>query len=63
MRNAFPGAAVGGWEALVEEMDNDPEDRHVAAAAVAAGADTIVTLNLSDFAGHVVVERIRELLK
>ena len=43
MRTAFPDAVVSGWEAIVDEMDNDPSDRHVAAAAVTAGADTIVT--------------------
>ena len=57
LRTAFPDAGVSGWEALVDEMDNDPEDRHVAAAAVAVRADTIVTLNVSDFAGRVLSER------
>ena len=57
MRAAFPDAVVSGWEPLVSEMDNDPEDRHVSAAAVTAGADTIVTLNLRDFAGRALSER------
>ena len=57
MRNAFPDAVVTGWEELVDQMDNDPVDRHVAAAAVAAGADTIVTLNVGDFAGRVLSDR------
>jgi predicted nucleic acid-binding protein len=57
IRSAFPDAVVTGWEALVDQMDNDPDDRHVAAAAVTAGADTIVTLNVSDFAGRVLSQR------
>jgi len=50
MREAF------GAEALVEEFDDlidqmacDPKDRHVLAAAVRGGADTVVTFNLKDF--------------
>ncbi len=40
-------------------MDNDPKDRHVAAAAVYASADTIVTNNLGDFVStRVAIERI-----
>jgi predicted nucleic acid-binding protein len=57
IRAAFPHAVVSGWEALVSEMDNDPDDRHVSAAAVKAGADTIVTLNVRDFAGRALSER------
>lgn len=50
MREAF------GAEALVEEFDDlidqmacDPKDRHVLAAAVRGGANTLVTFNLKDF--------------
>lgn len=50
MRAAFdPEALVDGFEHLVDDMTCHPKDRHVLAAAVAAGADTIVTFNLRDF--------------
>jgi len=49
LRKAFPDAIVSGYEPLVDTMLNDPKDRHVMAAAVAAGADVIVTANLKDF--------------
>jgi predicted nucleic acid-binding protein len=34
---------------IENEMTNNPKDRHVLAAAVACGADTIVTTNTKDF--------------
>src|SRR5688572_12357053 len=46
MENVFPEAAVTGYEALVPSMKNDEKDRHVAAAALKAGAQVIVTANL-----------------
>jgi hypothetical protein len=49
MRFAFPDAEVLGYESLVAQMTVDSKDRHVAAAAVRAGASTIVTFNLKDF--------------
>lgn len=49
--NAFPEAAVTGYEPLVDAMRNDLKDRHVAAAAVRAAAQVIVTQNLRDFSG------------
>ena len=49
LRKAFPDAIVSGYESLVDTMLNDPKDRHAMAAAVAAGADVIVTANLKDF--------------
>jgi predicted nucleic acid-binding protein len=49
MRRAFPEAMVTGYEWLIPSMKNDPKDRHVLAAAVHLGAQTIVTNNLRDF--------------
>ena len=50
MRNAFgTEALVGGFDELIDRMRCDPKDRHVLAAAVAGGADVIVTFNLKDF--------------
>ena len=49
MRRAFPEAAVTDFESLIERMPNDEKDRHVLAAAVRAGAQTIVTFNTKDF--------------
>lgn len=50
MDEAFPDATVGGWEDIELGMANHPKDRHVAAAAVAIGATTVVTSNIRDFA-------------
>jgi len=49
MNAAFEDALVTGYESLIDQMRNDPKDRHVLAAAVAAGADSIITCNLKDF--------------
>lgn len=49
MRAAFPEAAVTGYEHLIASLDNDPKDRHAAAAAIAAGASAIVTENVGVF--------------
>lgn len=49
METAFPAATVTGYEALIETMPNDPDDRHVLAAAVHAGVRVIVTQNLRHF--------------
>ena len=50
MEDAFPEAMITGHESLIPAMPNHPKDRHVAAAAVKAGAQVIVTNNLRDFA-------------
>lgn len=49
MERYFPDALVTGYEPLVAAMQNDMKDRHVAAAAVKAGAQVIATQNLKDF--------------
>jgi predicted nucleic acid-binding protein len=49
MNLAFEDALVVGYETLIDGMKNHPKDRHVLAAAVRAGADAIVTENLTDF--------------
>jgi hypothetical protein len=49
MRRFFRDAEVTGYEDLIEGMPNDPKDRHVLAAAVRGGAETVVTANLADF--------------
>lgn len=49
MRRAFPEAQVTDYEALIPSMRNDEKDRHVAATAVKAGAQLIVTSNTRDF--------------
>ena len=49
MRAAFPDALVAGYEPLIAQMTNHPSDRHVAAAAIHAKANAIVTFNLRHF--------------
>jgi hypothetical protein len=46
---AFPEAPVTDYDALIPAMENDHDDRHVLAAAVKCGAQTIVTFNLKHF--------------
>lgn len=49
MEREFPEAEVAGYEHLIPAMKNHEKDRHVAAAAVKAGAQVITTANLKDF--------------
>jgi len=50
MNAAVPDCLVTGYESLVEGLVlPDPNDRHVLAAAIRAGAQAIVTFNLRDF--------------
>jgi predicted nucleic acid-binding protein len=50
IKEYFPEARVTqDYNSLIETMTNDPKDRHVLAAAVASGSQTIVTFNLHDF--------------
>lgn len=50
MNQAIRDVLVTGYEPLKEVLDlPDPDDRHVLAAAIKVGAQTIVTNNLKDF--------------
>jgi hypothetical protein len=52
MREAFPDAVVAGFKDLIPAMTVDPQDRHVAAAAIVGHAQVIVTLNTKHFPQH-----------
>ncbi|WP_228566344.1 PIN domain-containing protein [Nocardia sp. SYP-A9097] len=48
--DAVPDCLVAGYEPLIEGLKlPDPDDRHVLAAAIKAGAQVIVTSNIRDF--------------
>lgn len=50
MRARWPEAEVAVPEALIAGLSlPDPDDRHVLAAAIAGGAEALVTLNRADF--------------
>lgn len=49
MNRFFPRAMTSGYEGLAPEMQADPKDRHVLAAAVHSGSDVLVTDNIKDF--------------
>ncbi len=51
MDRSIPSATVSGYAPLVESIPlaNDPDDRHVVAAAIVGECDLIVTSNLSHF--------------
>lgn len=50
MNEAVRDCLVTGYEELIDSLAlPDPDDRHVLAAAIHAGAEAIVTFNLADF--------------
>src|SRR6266508_3632867 len=50
MNSKIRDCLITGYENLIEGLIlPDPDDRHVLAAAIRAGADVIVTFNLTDF--------------
>lgn len=49
MELVFPEADVKGFERHIAKLRNDVKDRHVAAVAIEAEAQMIVTSNLKDF--------------
>jgi hypothetical protein len=49
MESMFPDALVTGYDDLIASMTNDPKDRHVLAAAVKCGAQSIVSNNVRHF--------------
>jgi PIN domain len=54
MNEHVPDCLVTGYEALIPTLTlPDPDDRHVLAAAIHAGAGLIITFNLSDFPASV----------
>ncbi|MBI1784389.1 PIN domain-containing protein, partial [Candidatus Sumerlaeota bacterium] len=56
MNEAVRDCLVTGYENLIESLTlPDPDDRHVLAAAIRAGAGVIVTCNLTDFPPEVLV--------
>ena len=53
MDTRIPGALVSGYEGLIATLTlPDPDDVHVLAAAIHAGAQIIVTQNLKHFPAH-----------
>ncbi|HBR11628.1 MAG TPA: nuclease [Chryseobacterium sp.] len=50
INRAFPDATVQNYEPLIDHLDlEDPDDRHVLAAAIKSNSNVIVTNNLKDF--------------
>ena len=62
MRRGFPEAAVTEYEHRMSELSCDEKDRHVAAAAIEAGAAFLVTVNLRDFDAEELEEQGVELI-
>jgi len=59
MRRHFPAAMVSVGPDDIDRLNNDPKDRHVAATAVVAAADAVVTINVRDFRSRVSADRGR----
>lgn len=50
INSAVPDCLITGYEHIINQLElPDPDDRHVLAAAIRAGAAAIVTLNTKDF--------------
>lgn len=63
MNESVLGCLVDGFDDLIPALNlPDPNDRHVLAAAIHAGADAIVTLNLRDFPPQVAKQYELEIL-
>ncbi len=57
LRAAFPRALTRARPEIEARLVlPDPDDVHVLAVAIAAGADAIVTFNAADFPGHLLAE-------
>lgn len=57
INNAVEDCLITGYEHIIEGLKlPDPDDRHVLAAAIRAGAAAIVTMNLKDFPDNVLSE-------
>ena len=45
----FPEAMIEGFDHIIPQCENHPDDRHVLAAAIHSKTETIVTFNVKDF--------------
>ena len=53
VRRAFPEAEISGYQDLIQDLENDPKDRHVLAAAIRGNCQLLVTFNLKHFTSPV----------